>query len=90
MITLHEYEAFYHFPHQTTSQGRGLPNLLNELVFGERGLESLDLVALLGQDIFSCLIDIFEKQNFDVLGVEGLQKLGGWPLGKSSAGSSEA
>jgi hypothetical protein len=38
-----------------------IPNLLNELVLGERGLESLDLVALGPQDLLSGDIDVLEK-----------------------------
>ena len=53
-----------------------IPNLLNELVLRKRGLESLDLVALGLQNFLSSDIDILEKYNLDVLGVEGLEVLG--------------
>jgi len=52
-------------------------NLLNELVLGQRGLESLDLVALSSQDLLSSDIDVLEKQDLDILGVERLENLGG-------------
>jgi hypothetical protein len=62
-----------------------IPDLLNELVLGERGLESLNLVALSLQDLLSSNIDILEKQNLNVLGVEGLQVLGRATVREGSA-----
>jgi hypothetical protein len=62
-----------------------IPNLLNELVLGKRGLESLDLVALSLQDLLSSYIDILEKQNLDVLCVEGFQVLGRATVREGSA-----
>ena len=44
-----------------------IPNLLNELVLGQRGLESLDLVALGSQDLLSSDIDVLEEQDLDIL-----------------------
>lgn len=54
-----------------------IPNLLNELVLGQGGLESLDLVALGSQNLLSSYIDVLEKQDLDILGVERLENLGG-------------
>ena len=59
-----------------------IPNLLNELVLGQRGLDSLDLVALGPQDLLSGDIDVLEKQDLDILGVERLENLGGATAGE--------
>jgi hypothetical protein len=57
-------------------RGKDSPNLLDELVFWQRSLEELDLVALGLEDIPSRLVHVLEKQDLDVLGVEGLELLG--------------
>lgn len=62
---------------------KNAPNLLNELVLGERGLESLNLVALLLQNVLARDIDVLEKENLNVLGVEGLQLFGRTAMRKS-------
>lgn len=54
-----------------------LPDLLDQLILRQRGLESLHLVALLLQNITSSLVYILEEKDLDILGVEGLQLLGG-------------
>ena len=53
-----------------------IPNLLNQLILGQRRLESLDLIALLSQDVLASDVDVLEQQNLDILGVEGLELLG--------------
>jgi hypothetical protein len=50
-------------------------DLLNELVLGQRSLESLNLVALLSQDVLASDVDVLEQQDLDILGVEGLELL---------------
>lgn len=52
-----------------------LPDLLDELIFGQRGLQGLNLVTLAGEDILASLVDIFEQEDLDALGVEGGQVL---------------
>ena len=47
--------------------------LLNELVFGERGLERFDLVALFCEDVLPGLVDVLEEQDLDVFFPEGFQ-----------------
>ena len=54
-----------------------LPNLLNELVLGQGGLVRLNLIALANQDVAASLVHIFKQKDLDVLGVEGLELLGG-------------
>lgn len=60
-----------------------LPNFINELILGQRRLQSFNLVALFSKDVFAGLVDVLEEQNLDVLGVERLQELGGGPPGES-------
>lgn len=52
-----------------------VPDLFNQLVLWQRRLKTFNLVALSGQDILTTLIDIFQQQDLDVLGVERLQLL---------------
>lgn len=61
------------------------PDSLNELVFRQRRLEGLDLVALLPEGVLTRLIDIFKQQDINVLGVKGLQLLGRNTLGQAAA-----
>lgn len=61
------------------------PDLLNQLVLGERGLESLNLVALAPQDLLAADVDILQKQDLNVLSVEGLERLGGAATGDGAA-----
>lgn len=60
------------------------PNLLNELIFGERRLEEFHLVTLRRQDITAGLVHILQQQNLDVLGREGFEvfriRHGDYPL----------
>jgi hypothetical protein len=51
-------------------------DLLDQLVLGERALESLDLVLLSLEDGLAGLVDVLEEQDLNVLGVEGLELLG--------------
>ena len=67
------------------SSAQSSPDLLNELVLGKRGFQSLDLVSLVGEYVSARLVDILEQQNLDVLGVEGLESLCGAPLGQRCA-----
>ena len=53
-----------------------IPDLLNQLILGQRRLESLDLIALLSQNVLTSDVDVLEEQNLDILGVEGLELLG--------------
>lgn len=56
------------------------PNLLNKLVLRQRSFEEFHLVTLALQDILASLVDIFKKQDLDVLRVEGLEVLGRCPV----------
>lgn len=56
-------------------RGKDSPNLLNELVFWQRRLEELDLVALGLEDVPPRLVHILQEQDLDVFGVEGLELL---------------
>lgn len=58
-----------------TRKGKVSPDLLNELVFGQGGLESLYLVPLLPQEVLASLVDILEEEDFDVMGVKWFQGL---------------
>lgn len=49
-----------------------LPDLFNKLVLWKGGLQGFHLVALAGEDVSSGLVDIFQQQNLDVLGIKGL------------------
>lgn len=51
------------------------PNLLNELIFRQRGLEEFDLVTLLGQDLTAGLVDVLKEENLDVFCGEWLEVL---------------
>lgn len=53
-----------------------LLDLLDELVFRQGSLESLDLVALAGQNITAALVHIFQQEDLNILRVERLQRLG--------------
>jgi len=61
-------------------QKKNSPNLLNQLVLGQRSLLEFDLVALALQDILASLVDIFQEQDLDILSVEGLEMLGRCPV----------
>lgn len=50
------------------------PDLLDQLVLWQRRLQGFHLVALLGQDVLTALIDILQQQNLDICGVEGDRK----------------
>ncbi|KAH3667992.1 hypothetical protein OGAPHI_001746 [Ogataea philodendri] len=52
-------------------------DLLDQVLFSKRGLVELDLVALGVEDVDGCLVDVFQKQDFDVTGGKWLQGLGG-------------
>lgn len=53
-----------------------LPDLFNELVLRQGGLQGFYLVALTSKDVSSGLVDIFQQQDLNVLGIEGLQDFG--------------
>lgn len=63
------------------------PDLFDELILGQRGLEELDLVALLGEDIAAGLVHILEQQDLDVLGGKGLEMFG---IGEGDGAVSQA
>ena len=57
------------------------PNFLNKLILGKRGLQGLNLISLFPQDVLACGVHVLQKQNLDILCVEGLKQLfGGRPL----------
>lgn len=72
--------AAYRTPDKTEGRSHK-PNLLNELILWKRGLVKLDLVSLLAENVLSSLVDVLEKEDLDVLSVEGLQLLVGLLLG---------
>ncbi len=50
--------------------GNTTPYPLNQLVFRQRGLQNVDLITLGGENVSACLVDVFEKQDFDIFGSE--------------------
>lgn len=52
-----------------------LPYFFNELVFRERGFKGFYLISLFSENVTTSLVDIFQEQNFDILGSKWLQVL---------------
>jgi hypothetical protein len=50
-----------------------IADLLNQLVLWQAGLDRLDLVALVFEDLHASIVYVLEQQDLDVLGVERLQ-----------------
>jgi len=59
------------------------PNLLDELVLGQRSLEELNLVPLASENVSARLVHVFQQQDLDVPGVERFELLG---VGSKPAG----
>lgn len=61
---------------RSDTDGVDVFDLLDQLLLRKRGLEELDLVALLAKDVQRGLVDVFQKQDLHITRGERLQGLG--------------
>ena len=59
----------------TRFQGNTTPYPLDQLVLRQGGFQKVDLIPLGGQNISTCLVDVFKKQYSDIFGGKRFQRL---------------